>query len=80
VARLAKLALGAAASAVLLFFAVFAALGMFWVALPIVMLGSAPAGLVLVVAALVLTSTGVLWISATGRPGSPDSGAWVRQQ
>lgn len=44
VARLAKLALGAAAWAVFLFFAVFAALGLFWVALPIVMLGSAPAG------------------------------------
>jgi CubicO group peptidase (beta-lactamase class C family) len=61
VTRFAKLALGAVAWAVFLFWAVFAALGLFWVALPIVMLGSAPAGLVLVVAAVVLTITGVLY-------------------
>lgn len=61
VRRALRIVLGGAAWAVFLFFVVFAALGLFWVALPFVMLGSRPIGLVLVIAVVVLALTGALY-------------------
>jgi CubicO group peptidase (beta-lactamase class C family) len=59
-----KLLVGLAVWSLLAFFAAFAALGLFWTALPILMLQSAPAGIVFAVAAVILAITaGVYWVA-----------------